>query len=258
MQPTATGQNRTGAAMSAKNVDLMLEAVDDLSPPGPIDTSQMEEERHTYITDAESVGSIPPMAADTEASSGRKKTKKKVVDADLGLFLDKLGERIAFERTGTRLYDALMIKYQALIDAGHDVLPPAAEDADGTADETLRRIRAEEMSHFKLLSECVAKLGGDPTAQTPCADVAATASMGLMQVVTDPRTTLAQSLSAMLTAELTDTAGWELLAQLAENVGQEEMARKFLRAVEAEQAHVEAVRQWLEALLTNEAGTPAV
>jgi rubrerythrin len=259
MQPTGTGQNRTGAASSAKNVDLMLKAVDDLSPPRPIDTSQMEEERHTYVTDAEGVGSIPPMVADTEASAGRKKKKKKVVEADLSLFLDKLGERLAFERTGTRLYDALIVKYQALIDAGHDVLPPAPDDdEDSTAEDTLRRIRAEELAHFQLLSGCVAELGGDPTAQTPCADVAATASIGLMQVVTDPRTTLAQSLNAMLTAELTDTAGWELLAQLADHVGQEGMARTFLRALEAEQAHLEAVRQWLEALLTNEAGTPAV
>ena len=258
MQPTATGQNRTGAATSAKNVDQMLKAVDDLSPPGPIDTSQMEEERHTYVIDAESVGSIPPTASGGEAGSGRKKKKAKAVEVDLSLFLDKLGERIAFERTGTRLYDALITKYQALIDTGHDALPPVSEDAEGTADETLRRIRAEELSHFQLLSECVTKLGGDPTAQTPCADVAATASIGLMQVVTDPRTTLAQSLNVMLTAELTDTAGWELLAQLAENGGQKDMARQFLRALDAEQAHLEAVRQWLEALLTNEAGTPAV
>lgn len=260
MQATSTGQNRTGAAISARNVDLMLKAVDDLSPPRPIDTSQMEEERQTYIADAESVGSIPPSAAE-----GRPSAKKKGgVTADLrSLFLDKLGERIAFERTGTRLYDALITKYQAFAGAGHEPLPPVVSSGDEaedeeSADSTLRRIRAEELSHFQMLSDCVTRLGGDPTAQTPCGDVAATASMGLMQVVTDPRTTMAQSLNAMLTAELTDTAGWELLAQLAENVGQKDMAQSFLRALEAEEAHLETIRQWLETLVTDEAGTPAV
>ena len=47
-----------------------------------------------------------------------------------------------------------------------------------------------------MLVQAMEQLGGDPTAQTPCADVTATASMGLIQVVTDPRTTLAQSLNA--------------------------------------------------------------
>src|SRR5690606_32315938 len=138
------------------------------------------------------------------------------------LLLDKIGERIAFERGGTRLYDALLVKAQAALAAGAE-LPTAAEAlaANGedvaslqgapteSALQTLERIRNEELEHFHLLCEAMKQLGGDPTAMTPCADAVATASAGLMQVVTDPRTTLAQSLNAMLTAELTDNAGWE-------------------------------------------------
>lgn len=45
-----------------------------------------------------------------------------------------------------------------------------------------------------MLSEAIVDMGGDPTAQTPCADVSAVAAMGLIQVLTDPRTTLAQGL----------------------------------------------------------------
>jgi hypothetical protein len=69
--------------------------------------------------------------------------------------------------------------------------------------------------------------------------------MGLVQVLTDPRTTLAQSLNAMLTAELTDNAGWELLAQLAEEAGESELTGKFLGALSQEQEHLLVVKAWL-------------
>jgi hypothetical protein len=254
MQATLPGQNRTGAAVSPKEIELMLEAVDDLSPPLPISTLQMDVERQGYIADADSVGSIPPTLAPEKASS--KKTASDVQTGRMPLLLDKLGERIAFERTGTRLYGALITKYLALSNAGAEVLPPAI--ASETALETLGRIRAEELGHFHLLCDAVTRLGGDPTAQTPCADVSAAASIGLMQVITDPRTTLAQCLNTILTAELTDNAGWEMLAQLAAQAGQSEMAELFAEALEVEQQHLVAIRGWLQALLTNESGTPAV
>ncbi len=127
-----------------------------------------------------------------------------------------------------------------------------------TAADTLQRIRAEELEHFHPLCEAVTQMGGDPTAQTPCADVTATASMGLMQVVTDPRTTLAQCLNAILTAELTDNAGWELLIQLAEQADAGDITTRFAQALEAEQEHVVIIRGWLQSLLTNQPGTPAV
>jgi hypothetical protein len=102
------------------------------------------------------------------------------------------------------------------------------------------------------------QMGGDPTAMTPCADVVGTATMGIMQVVTDPRTTLAQSLNAMLSAELTDNAGWELLAALAEDAGETELAGRFLGALAQEQEHLAIVKGWLTQLVTTGAGTPAV
>jgi hypothetical protein len=109
-----------------------------------------------------------------------------------------------------------------------------------------------------LLGECMLKMGGDPTAMTPCADVQATASMGLVQVLTDPRTTLAQCLGAILTAELTDNAAWELLIQLAEEAGETELAGRFLGALAEEQEHLAIVKGWLTQLVARGGGTPAV
>jgi hypothetical protein len=257
MEATAVGPNKTAAALVPKQVEKMLDAVTEFSPPMPINTLPLDMERQHYIAEAESVGSVPePLEKGAEMASPA-----------MELFFDKLGERMAFERGGTRLYDALISKCLALTNvengASGNGAPKRARNGGKTEPsaygiETLRKIRAEEQSHLLLLWKCVENLGGDPTAQTPCADVTATASMGLMQVVTDPRTTFAQCLSAILTAELTDNAGWELLADLATQAGQPEMSEQFTAALQTEAEHLATIRNWLQSLLAEAAGTPAV
>lgn len=259
MHATTTGTNRTGATVSPEGARAMAEAVLRYSPPLTIDTSDSDEVHALYLAEAEAIGSIPPA---TSLKGSIKSGIGHLMGERPELLLDKIGERIAFERTGTRLYDALIVKQQAALAEGAE-LPTVAEAlaADGeesaalqthlndTASETLQRIRDEELAHFHLLCEAMLKLGGDPTAQTPCADVVATASAGLMQVVTDPRTTLAQSLNAVLTAELSDHAGWELLIELTEQAGEDELTGRFLGAFAQEAQHVLIVRHWLKALL---------
>lgn len=270
MQATLPGLNRTGAAASAAGAQAMTDAVNERMPPVPIDTGALEAERLLYIDRSEPLGSIPsPVGLDGKPKAALGQLK----GGASGVLMDKVGERLAFERSGVRLYEALLAKYEATCRRAGEVLPPAEQlhevaHAQGMAvlapvlgempAETLQRIRAEELEHFRLLCESMQALGGDPTAQTPSADVIATASMGLMQVLTDPRTTLAQCLNAVLSAELTDNAGWELLIQLAEQTGQSELAGRFLGALAQEQEHLVTVRGWLASLLAGGAGTPAV
>ena len=269
MQATLPGLNRTGATASPQGTQAMTAAVNELMPPVPIDTGAMEAERLLYINESETVGSIPPpQGFDGAVKNGMARLK----GGNPGILMDKVGERIAFERGGVRLYEALLAKYEAASQSG-EVLPPAEQvlevaEAQGLAvlapvagenpAQTLARIRSEELMHFQLLCGAMKQLGGDPTAQTPCADVTATASMGLIQVVTDPRTTLAQSLNAILSAELIDNAGWELLIQLAEQSGESELAGLFLGALAQEQEHLVTVKGWLTSLVSEGAGTPAV
>lgn len=270
MQATLPGLNRTGATASPQGTQAMTDAVQEVMPPVPIDTGALEAERLLYIDQSDAVGSIPPpLGFDGMVKSGMARLK----GAHPGVLMDKLGERIAFERTGVRLYEALLAKYEAATRRAGEVLPPAdavqeVAQAQGLAvlapvqgespAQTLQRIRAEELAHFRLLCEAMQQLGGDPTAQTPCADVIGTASMGLLQVLSDPRTTLAQCLNAVLSAELTDNAGWELLIQLADQAGESELAGRFLGALTQEQEHLVTIKGWLAALLQQGAGTPAV
>jgi hypothetical protein len=161
------------------------------------------------------------------------------------VFLDKLGERLAFERTGVRLYDAILAKM------------PAARLGRGTLTvEEMRRFRDEELAHVHLVKEALETMGGDPTAMTPSADVAAVASMGIPQVLTDPRTTLTQCLDALLTAELADNDGWRILIAMAEAAGQDDLAGRFAGALAAEDHHLASVRTWLAERLGIQLGRP--
>ena len=108
----------------------------------------------------------------------------------------------------------------------------------------LQHIRDEEATHFALLGAAIASLGGDPTAQTPGADVAGVEGMGLMQVLTDPKTTVAQALHAILVAEMTDNAAWEELMELTEQAGNDDLVARFAKASEEETEHLEKVQGW--------------
>lgn len=269
MQATTTGTNRTGAAVSPEGAQAMADAVLRYSPPSGIDTTESEQDHALYVAQAEAVGSVPPPAS----LKGAVKTgANKLMGERPDILMDKIGERIAFERGGTRLYDALIMKYKATLAEGEDLPSLAEAVATGAGDdaaelepfmneeplETLERIRNEELAHFDLLCQAMRQLGGDPTAMTPCADVIATASSGLIQVVTDPRTTMAQSLGAILTAELTDNAGWELLIQLTEQADEGELTGVFLGALAQETQHLAAVRQWLTALVSADTASALV
>lgn len=268
MQATSFGANRTGARMSPLDTGTMATVADEASPETLILTPAMDAAKLAYAAEADTIGSVPPpLSLKGVAKAGMAALK----GGAPSVFVDKLGERLAFERSGTRLYEALIIKYQAAQQLGTEALPPAAEavkalpgvdillevlEEDPLA--TLTRIRDEELAHFQMLGDCMQRMGGDPTAMTPSADVAGVATGGILQVVTDPRTTLAQALTAILSAEVTDQAGWELLEVLAKGVGQPDLATSFHGALEQEQEHVAIIRSWLACLLSREAGTAAV
>ena len=69
-----------------------------------------------------------------------------------------------------------------------------------------------------------------------------------MQVIVDPRTTLLQSLEAILSAELADNACWEALIALAQEAGEDALVTQFERALLTEQEHLTKVRDWYRQL----------
>ncbi|HVL58024.1 MAG TPA: ferritin-like domain-containing protein [Burkholderiaceae bacterium] len=230
-QSNKMGSNRTGIQMSPVDSKALLEAAQDRSPDVAGDGSAISEMRRRYAESAEPLGSVPPPGTVRGAA---KTGAAKISGSDPELLLDKLGERLAFERSSARVYDAMLVKFQA---------EPAM---DGLSLQDLQQIRDDEIRHLMMLNEVIESLGADATAQTPSADTVGVLGMGIVQVVSDPRTTLQQALAALLTAELTDNAGWELLMKLARQSGYDEIADRFQVALEEEQRHLHKIRSAIE------------
>jgi hypothetical protein len=239
-QPTDSGMNKTGIDMSPIDIQELLSGVEASNPSSQGDEQTLASYRSSYIMDADPIGSVPvPGSLKGTAKTGMQKLMGRKPE----VLLDKLGARLAFERAGTRLYDALLSKCLS-----------RSDEADGLPMDRLREFRNEEAQHFALVWDAMKGLGADPTAVTPGADVDGVASIGLMQVMTDPRTSIAQSLHAIHIAELADHDGWELLIKLAEELGQDDMASKFKGALMEEEQHLATIRKLIEKACLSEAG----
>jgi ferritin-like metal-binding protein YciE len=211
-EATDIGRNRTGLQASPQLSKEMNDLVQPVSAE-TADASPLNEVRLLYISEADPLGCVPQA------------------------FIDKLAERLAYERSGTRLYDAVIAKFMA-----HQ------GELQGASLQDVTEIRNEEASHAALLRTCIEQLGADPTAQTPSADLVGVATAGFLQAAADPRTTLAQTLQVALAAELVDVASWETLILMAEQMGQDGMVERFRKALDHETEHVAKVRGWFESL----------
>lgn len=231
--------NQTGVMA---NPDLAAELISGAKKTIPSSESNgqpVEANRAEYLKEGLLIGSPPVIVLNDRAGE-----EEMFADADrMSVLLDKLGERLAFERQGTRLYEAFIQKLEQA----------PLEESAGPSSEDLRDIYEEELEHFKLLQKAITGIGGDATVETPSADVAGVLSSGIMQIVLDPRTTIPQTLQAILSAELADNDGWQMLCELAGKLGFSDLATKCEKAFEEEQEHLQNVRGWLSGMTLSEA-----
>jgi rubrerythrin len=250
---THLGHNRTGVQMSPIDAAAMLRDADEIADSiepiegngrmrdadgrGHLADAQL---RESYAVEADAIGSVPvPATLTGVAASGLDMIKGNRPQ----VLMDKLGERLAFERGGVRLYDALLVKCRA-----------QGEGLEAGELELLQRFRDEEAQHLELVADAMEALGGDPSAQTPGADSVGVRAMGLVQAMNDPRTTLVQSLSVMLDAELIDNAAWDLLIRLASRAGHEPIAERFGVALQQESEHLVTLNALVSRLTLVDAG----
>lgn len=244
-KPTDIGPNRTGIATSPIDSKRLMQGAQAAPTTGEIDGFALEVERVRWSAEALPLGTVPPPGS---VKGVVKTVLEKVEGHKATVFVDKLGERLAYERTGARLYEMLLAKHEA-----------AHVHAGGPTRLELEAIRDDELRHFAIVRDAITTLGGDPTAMTPCADVAGVAGQGWVQVLSDPRSTLTQCLMVMLGAEVSDGEGWDLLVTLAEKLGFAEMATQFRDALVQEQEHAMRVRGWLQSAVIGQAGAqPAI
>lgn len=238
--PTDLGMNRTGVQANPRMAEEMSDNTRAVPGAAPAGAQAIAAARAEASGEAPPVGTMP-IPGNVKGLARTALTALQGKKASV--FLDKLGERLAFERTGVRIYDALVAKL------------PAASTAEGSfRPEELRRFRDEELAHFLLVKSAVEEMGGDPTAVTPCADLAGVTAQGIIQAVTDPRTTFTQGLDALLIAELADNDGWKTIIAMAEALGQDELAQRFTAALAEEDEHLQSVRRWLAERLEGQLG----
>ncbi len=226
-----TDPNETPPELAEELIEGAVSSV----PSSDGGSENIAESRTDYIAERYPLGSMPAMPVSEEAEATEDQ-------AAMAVLLDKLSERLAFERMGTRLYEALLNKCETL-----------DEQSPGPTLEEIKHIGSEELEHFLMLNQVITDIGGDPTVESPGADVAGVASMGLMQVLTDPRSSMPQCLQALMTAELTDNAGWELLIELVDGLGYNDLKLEFETALVHEEEHLQNVRDWLSDMVLDKA-----
>ena len=218
---TRPGDNHTGIALHPEMAQEMVRGTVEFGPTSSGGADLIAENRIRVAKQSSPVATMPPSTD---------------VAAALLPLLDKLGARLAFERMGVRLYDALISKLDAY-----------GSFQGGPSRADLTHIRDEEHRHMQLAEELIRTLGGDPTVVTPCANLQAIASRGIGDVLVDPRTNLVECLDAILVAELTDHASWEMLASAAKLAGQDALEARIREGERTEAEHLTKVQGWLAA-----------
>ncbi|WP_419418994.1 demethoxyubiquinone hydroxylase family protein [Legionella sp. D16C41] len=227
------GMNHTGTQMSPIDTKSLLDYVK--KHPADIrgDDGQLAKARANLTETDNALGTIPLPGT---AKGALKTGLDKLLGNQPELLIDKLGERLAYERGGVRLYEAAIAKASAF--------------KKTNLIKQLKHIRDEEAEHMFMLIDVLKQLGADPTVMTPSADVVGVVAQGAMQVLTDPRTNMAHCLNALLTIELGDNVGWEFLIDLLKTSNKTDFAKKFQKALTQEQEHVRIIKKFYQELLS--------
>lgn len=149
--------------------------------------------------------------------------------------IDLLTERLQYERTAVALYDAIMPKMRSSADPEIvKMLPQMMEH------------REQEKEHEEWLEEQIRNLGGDTHAETEMSKLSTLESEGIGKVVLDGDPNIAHLFHALLSAELVDNAGWDLLVDLADEADDRDAKRSFKKRLHEEEDHLVFVRKALE------------
>ncbi|HEY6909362.1 MAG TPA: hypothetical protein VI356_08335, partial [Myxococcales bacterium] len=117
--------------------------------------------------------------------------------------------------------------------------------------------RDEEHEHEEWLEEQIRALGGDARALSEHAVLARAEAEGVERVMRRDDS-IPHDFHALLTAELADNAGWDLLVQLADEFGDSKAKKEFKKRLHEEEEHLLFVRKTLLELTKESVRSPEV
>lgn len=227
----ATGPNRTGISFAPIQGKEAVEGAETQPVPRSSFPEHLASVRRDYTADSTSIGSMPPPIT----VRGVAKAAAKMLKGEKApVLLSMMGARLAFERAGVRLYEAMLAK-----------LDVAGTWTGGPTRDEIERHCHQELAHFVMLKEALESLGADPTVVTPNADLVQVATQGPLKVVSDVRTNGPQGTYGILVAELADREGWRMLFRMAQDLGEAELAKRFKTALAEEETHLQHARAWV-------------
>jgi len=140
--------------------------------------------------------------------------------------VDKLCERLAVETGGVGIYQAAIAKIE-----------------DPAVAARLRHFMQEEAEHRDLLAAYLDKLGVSER-ETPSARLAKHEGEAYLKLIGEAEMP-AQVLNILLTIELMDENGWEMIINLGRDVSDDELVRTLNAALQEEKEHLRGVRGML-------------
>ncbi len=150
--------------------------------------------------------------------------------------IDLLTERLAFERSGVKLYDRIIGVMRS---------SPSEEVRDML--DQMQEHRDQEKEHEEWLEECIRSLGGNAHGETDLSRLVTEESKGIEEVVMRDAE-LPHLFHALLAAELVDNAGWDLLVEVADEAGDRDAKKEFKKRLHEEEDHLLFVRKAVEKL----------
>jgi bacterioferritin (cytochrome b1) len=157
---------------------------------------------------------------------------EKLAQKNAAFVLDVLSGRLAFERTGVKLYDTVIEKIERNAEPRYHAIV-----------NQLRQIRAEEKEHEEWLEAQIRALGGYPNETTDMAQLETEEGSGIKSVICDGHGKVIHLVHALLAAELADNAGWDVLVKLADDAGDKKAKAAFARRMAEEAKHLLFIRE---------------
>ena len=163
---------------------------------------------------------------------------QKLAGTNVSRVIDLLNERLTFERSGVKLYDKILERMRTDPQAALMV-------------EQMQENRDEEKEHEEWLEKQIRALGGDARSPSEKSILVRAESQGIEHVI-ERDAHLPHDFHALLIAELADNAGWDLLVQLADEVGDRDAKKEFKKRLHEEEEHLLFVRHAVEQFAKDE------